>query len=81
MSAFEIIGGILLIVMAIAIIGMVLLQDSKGGGAAALGGAQPSSFTKGRAKTLDAILTKYPKVIGVVFMVLTLIVWIVGIYF
>ena len=81
MSAFEIIGGILLIVMAVVIIGMVLMQDSKGNGAAALCGAQSNPFTKNRAKTLDALLTKYTKVIGIAFLVLSLIVWVVGIYF
>ena len=44
MQAFEIIGGILLILMAIAIIIMVLMQEGKGGGASALGGAQPQSY-------------------------------------
>ena len=49
MQAFEIIGGILLILMAIAIIIMVLMQEGKGGGASALGGAQPQSYGKNRA--------------------------------
>ena len=38
-------------------------------------------ITKNRAKTLDALLTKYTKVIGIAFLVLSLIVWVVGIYF
>ena len=58
MQAFEIIGGILLILMAIAIIIMVLMQEGKGGGASALGGAQPQSYGKNRAKTLDVLLSK-----------------------
>ena len=53
MQAFEIIGGVLLILMAIVIIIMVLMQEGKGGGAAALGGAEPQSYGKNRAKTLD----------------------------
>ena len=48
MQAFEIIGGILLILMAIAIIIMVLMQEGKGGGASALGGAQPQSYEQSK---------------------------------
>lgn len=81
MQAFEIIGGILLILMAIAIIIMVLMQEGKGGGASALGGAQPQSYGKNRAKTLDVLLSKYTKVIGAAFLVVTFLVWILSIYF
>lgn len=75
MQAFEIIGGILLILMAIAIIIMVLMQEGKGGG------AQPQSYGKNRAKTLDVLLSKYTKVIGAAFLVVTFLVWILSIYF
>ena len=81
MKAFEIIGGVLLILMAIAIIIMVLMQEGKGGGAAALGGAQAQNFGRNRAKTLDVLLSKYTKVIGAAFLVVTLQVWILSIYF
>ena len=80
MQAFEIIGGVLLILMAIVII-MVLMQEGKGGGAAALGGAQPQSYGKNRAKTLDVLLSKYTKVIGAAFLIVTFLVWILSIYF
>lgn len=50
MQAFEIIGGILLILMAIAIIIMVLMQEGKGGGASALGGAQPRATARTEQK-------------------------------
>lgn len=81
MQAFEIIGGILLILIAIAIIIMVLMQEGKGGGAAALGGAQPQSYGRNRAKTLDVILAKYTKILGIVFFAVTFLVWILSIYF
>ncbi len=81
MKAFEIIGGFLLILMAIAIIILVLMQEGKGGGAAALGGAQAQNFGRNRAKTLDVLLSKYTKVIGAAFLVVTFLVWILSIYF
>ena len=52
-----------------------------GGGASALGGAQPQSYGKNRAKTLDVLLSKYTKVIGAAFLVVTFLVWILSIYF
>ena len=81
MKAFEIIGGVLLILMAIAIIIMVLMQEGKGGGASALGGAQAQNFGRNRAKTLDVLLSKYTKVIGAAFLVVTFLVCILSIYF
>ena len=54
---------------------------SGGGGASALGGAQPQSYGKNRAKTLDVLLSKYTKVIGAAFLVVTFLVWILSIYF
>ena len=81
MKAFEIVGGVLLILMAAVIIIMVLMQEGKGGGAAALGGAQAQNFGRNRAKTLDVLLSKYTKVIGTVFLVVTFLVWILSIYF
>ncbi len=81
MHAFEIVGGVLLIIMAIAIIVMVLMQSGKEGGVSALGGVQPQSFGRNRAKTLEVILSKYTKIIGAVFLVLTFAVWVLSIYF
>ena len=70
MTAFEIIIGIVLIVFSIIIIGIVLLQEGRQSGVGAITGAADTFLDKGKARTLDALLSKWTKVIALVFFVL-----------
>ena len=70
MTAFEIIIGIVLIVFSIIIIGIVLLQEGRQSGVGAITGAADTFLDKGKARTLDALLGKWTKVIALVFFVL-----------
>ena len=70
MTAFEIIIGIVLIIFSIVIIGVVLLQEGRQAGIGAITGAADSFLDKGKARTLDALLGKWTKVIAGVFFVL-----------
>ena len=64
MSILEIISGVLLILSSIAIIILVLLQDSKGNGLAGV--------MDGRSRTPSSLMVKYTKVAAVVLFVLTI---------
>ncbi len=70
MTAFEIIIGIVLIIFSIVIIGVVLLQEGRQAGIGAITGAADSFLDKGKARTLDALLGKWTKVIAIAFFVL-----------
>lgn len=70
MTAFEIIIGIVLIVFSIIIIGIVLLQEGRQSGVGAITGAADTFLDKGKARTLDALLSKWTKVVALVFFVL-----------
>ena len=70
MTAFEIIIGIVLIVFSIIIIGIILLQEGRQSGVGAITGAADTFLDKGKARTLDALLGKWTKVIALVFFVL-----------
>ena len=72
MTAWEIIIGIILIVLSIVIIAVVLLQEGRQSNLGAIAGAADSFLEKGKARTLDAILAKWTKVIAIVFFVLVL---------
>ncbi|MBP3389309.1 MAG: preprotein translocase subunit SecG [Clostridia bacterium] len=72
MSVWEIIIGIVLIIMSIIIIGVVLLQEGRQSNLGAIAGAADSFMEKGKARTLDAILAKWTKVIAIAFFVLVL---------
>ena len=70
MSVWEIIIGIVLIVFSLIIIGVVLLQEGRQANLGAISGATDSFMEKGKARTLDAKLAKYTKVIAITFFVL-----------
>ena len=72
MTAWEIIVGILLIILSILIIAVVLLQQGRQANLGAISGAADSFMEKGKARTVDALLAKWTKVLVVVFMVVVL---------
>lgn len=70
MSIFEIISGALIILIGIAIVIMVLFQESpKGSGVSALTGGD-SYYNKNQGRTLDAMLSRFTKWLAVIFFVL-----------
>lgn len=81
MQVFEIIGGILLVLISISMIVIVMLQEGKGKGIGTIsGGDTTGAYGKNRAKTLDAMLSRYTKICAILFLVLTFAVWILSIF-
>lgn len=72
MSVVEIVLGIALILLSVAIILIVLMQESREAGLGVISGAADSFMDKGRAKTFNAFLAKWTKWIAIVFFVLVL---------
>lgn len=70
MSVWEIIIGIVLIIFSLLIIVVVLLQEGRQANLGAISGAADSFLDKGRARTLDAFLSRWTKVISIIFFVL-----------
>lgn len=74
MGAFDIIIGILLLVVSIVIIAVILLQEGRRAGiSGAISGAAETFLSKNKARTLDSKLQKWTKYICVAFMVLVLV--------
>ena len=73
MTAFEIIIGIVLIAFSLRIIAVVLLQEGRQANLGAIQGAADTFLEKGRARTWDARLAKWTKVIAVTFFVLVFV--------
>ncbi|HIZ20924.1 MAG TPA: preprotein translocase subunit SecG [Firmicutes bacterium] len=73
MTAFEIIIGIILIAFSLLIIAVVLLQEGRQANLGAIQGAADTFLEKGRARTWDARLAKWTKVIAVTFFVLVFV--------
>ena len=80
MNAFEIVGGILLILSGILIIALVMSQQGRQMGMNAINGSSSESyFGKNRGRTLDAILERWTKVAAIVFFILTVVVNVVAV--
>ena len=73
MTALQYVLAIVIILVSIALIALVMLQESKQQGLGAIGGAADSFFGKNKGKTMDAQLAKFTKICGVVFFVLALV--------
>ena len=70
MSVWEFVIGIILIIFALVIIAVVLLQEGRQANIGAISGAADSFMDKGRARTFDAMLSKWTKFISITFFVL-----------
>ncbi len=70
MSVFEYIIGAILILFSVLIILVVLLQEGRQANLGVISGAADSFMDKGMAKTWDAWLAKWTKVIAIAFFVL-----------
>lgn len=73
MSVWQYIIGAVLILFSLLIIAIVLLQEGRQANLGAISGAADSFMEKGKARTLDAKLAKYTKVIAITFFVLVFI--------
>ena len=82
MTAVQIVFGIVLILLALALIFIVLVQDSnqQGLSGAISGGSSESFFGKNKGRTDEANKAFITKILAVVFMVLALVTVIVSMF-
>ncbi len=80
MGILEIISGVLLILCSIAIVVMVLFQDSKGNGLSGAIGGGEMMMNDGRTRGVNSILAKYTKYAAIAFFVITIAVGIISVY-
>ncbi len=73
MTVWEYIIGAVIIVFALIIIAVVLLQEGRQANLGAISGAAENFMDKGRARTLDAFLSKWTKVLAIIFFVLVVL--------
>ena len=81
LSVMEIVFGVVLIFASIAIILMVLFQDTKGNGLSGAIGGGEMMMGESRMRSNTAVLVKYTKYAGIVFFVCTLLVGVFGVIF
>lgn len=72
MSALEYVLGALVIIFSVIIIAVVLLQEGRESNMNAISGGSDSFMDKGHGRTLDAFLSRWTKILAIVFFVLVL---------
>ena len=74
MNTWTLISSIVLLILSIIIIVVVLLQEGHQANlSGAIAGGADSFLSKGKARTLDAFLSKWTKVIAVIFFILAFV--------
>lgn len=74
MTAFEIIVGILMLIVSIVIIAVVLLQEGRRAGInGAISGGADTFLSKNKARDFDAFLGRWTKYIAIAFFVLAIV--------
>ena len=74
MTAWEIILGILMVLVSLAIIGIILLQQGHRSGVnGVISGAADTFLSKNKARTVNAKLASWTKYITIAFFVLALV--------
>lgn len=73
MTLYEIILAVLLLILSIAIIVVVLLQEGNQKNMGVVTGGADSFLSKNKARSVDAFLSRWTKVIAIGFFVLVLV--------
>lgn len=72
-AALSIIMQVIYVLIGIALIWVVLLQESKASGIGAIGGAAESYWGKNKARSLEGTFEKYTKIGALIFILLSLL--------
>ncbi|WP_050698766.1 MULTISPECIES: preprotein translocase subunit SecG [Eubacteriales] len=73
MNALQIVFGVVLALFSIAIIVIVLLQEGHQAGLGAITGGADTFLAKNQARTVDAFLARWTKVVAVGFFLLVIV--------
>ena len=73
MTMWEYIIGGVIIFFALVIIAVILLQEGRQANLGAISGAAENFMDKGRARTLDAFLAKWTKILVILFFILVFV--------
>ena len=73
MAALKIVLTILFIVVCIALVVLVLMQEGKSAGLGAISGAAETYWGKNKGRSMEGMLVKITKILAVLFMVLAVV--------
>lgn len=70
MNTWQIIVGVLMIIVSVIIIAVVLLQQGRRTGIGAISGGADTFFSKNKARDVDAIVSRLTKYVAIAFFVI-----------
>jgi len=73
MGALRIILTVLFIIICIALVVLVLMQEGKSAGLGAISGAAETYWGKNKGRSMEGLLVKLTKVLAVLFMVIAVV--------
>lgn len=73
MAALKIVLTILFILVCIALVVLVLMQEGKSAGLGAISGAAETYWGKNKGRSMEGQLVKFTKILAVLFMVLAVV--------
>ena len=72
MNTWQIIVGVLMIIVSVIIIAVVLLQQGRRTGIGAISGGADTFFSKNKARDIDAVVSKLTKYVAIAFFVIAI---------
>lgn len=73
MSTWKMIATIVYIIICIALVIVVLMQEGKTSGLGAVGGAADTYWSKNKGRSTEGMLVKITRVLGILFVVLSVV--------
>ena len=73
MSAIRIILSVIFIIVSIALVILVLMQEGKAQGLGSISGAAESYWGKNKGRSMEGMLVKITKILAFVFLLLTIV--------
>lgn len=73
MGTAEIIIGVIILILSLAIIGVILLQEGRRTGISTISGTSDTFLSKNNSRTRQAKLARFTRILVVLFLILTLV--------
>lgn len=73
MATLKMVLTVLFIIVCVALVILVLLQEGKSAGLGTIGGAAETYWGKNKSRSMEGLLVKLTKVLGVAFILLTIL--------
>lgn len=75
MNTFAIVLAVIDVMLCIAMVGLVIMQEGNSQGLGSIGGAADTFFGKNKGRSIDVVFKRITTVLGVVFAIVTIVLY------